>query len=76
MKRKLIKRNKARFSYEFKQMRFHKTNGKRLVYVSLYPFYEIDDCHMISKYVFPTTSEGIIHDWESVRAWFGLMYHE
>ena len=76
MKRKLIKRNKAKFSYEFKQMRFHKANGKRLVYVNMFPFYGIDKYHMVPKYVFPTRSEGIIHDWESVRAWFGLMQYD
>lgn len=73
MKRKLIKRNKAKFSYEFKQMSFHKAYGKRLVYLNMFPFYGIDNHHMVAKYVFPTISKGIIHRWECVRTWYGLM---
>ena len=70
MKRKLIKKNKLRFSYEFKLIRWQKEDGKRLVYVNCYPFY--GDCHHIpARYVFATHSQGLIHDWQSISWWFG-----
>lgn len=73
MKRKIIRRNKNKFSYEFKKLRWQKVDGKRLVYVNMFPFYGLDNHHMVAKYVFATKSKDVIHDWRRIKWWFGLL---